>query len=125
MAYQPASYLPSTGYNIQYPLYPSEYSGQQPVNSITSVTGIDGAKAYKLPPSSIVALFDRDDDVFYLKATDDAGFATIRTFKFEEVPDPSMPSSESFVSRTEFDQLSAKLDKLMAELGEHGGHDGE
>lgn len=53
------------------------------------VTGIEGAKAYRMPPNSIVPLFDGAEDVFYLKSTDGGGFPTIRVFDFtprEELP---------------------------------------
>ena len=130
MAYQADQYLPFA--SMQYD--PSLYSAmhglprqpiQPPIMAITSVTGEDGAKAYHLPPSSTIALFDRDDDVFYLKTTDDAGFPTIRTFKFEEVDPKPAQVDQMFVSRSEFDALSSKIDELIASLGGQEGQDGE
>lgn len=53
--------------------------------SITRVTGEEGAKAYQMAPNSSAALFDGNEDIFYLKTTDGAGFPTIRKFKFEEI----------------------------------------
>ena len=38
------------------------------------VTGMDGAKAYQMPPNSVVPLFDADNDIMYIKSTDGAGF---------------------------------------------------
>lgn len=55
--------------------------------SITRVTGEEGAKAYQMAPNSSAALFDGNEDIFYLKTTDGAGFPTIRKFKFEEITD--------------------------------------
>jgi hypothetical protein len=57
---------------------------QQPVNNLLRVTGPESAKAYSLPPNSNVVLFDADNPIFYLKSTDDSGFANLRTFTFEE-----------------------------------------
>ena len=74
--------------NTQYP-QPSTYSGsgshvQQPVNNLLRVTGPESAKAYPLPPNSSVVLFDGENPIFYLKSTDDSGFATLREFEFME-----------------------------------------
>lgn len=52
---------------------------------IVRVNGIEGAKAYQMTPNSMVALFDNNNDIFYVKSTDGAGFATIRSFKFNEI----------------------------------------
>lgn len=37
------------------------------------VTGMEGAKAYQMPPNSVVPLFDADNDIMYVKSTDGAG----------------------------------------------------
>lgn len=37
------------------------------------VTGMDGAKAYQMPPNSVVPLFDADNDIMYVKSTDGDG----------------------------------------------------
>lgn len=58
----------------------------KPMNSLIKVTGLDGAKAYQVPPNSSVALFDGDSDTFFVKTTDENGFPTLRAFRFEEVP---------------------------------------
>lgn len=57
---------------------------QQPINNILRVTGPESAKAYSLPPNSNAILFDADNPIFYLKTTDDSGFANLRIFAFEE-----------------------------------------
>lgn len=49
------------------------------------VTGMEGAKAYRMPPNSVVPLFDADNDIMYVKSTDGAGFPTIRTFAFQPI----------------------------------------
>lgn len=103
-------YQPYNGYQ---PYGRQQY--QQPVNNLTRVTGIEGARLYQMPPNSTVALFDGNEDVFYVKATDGAGFPTIRTFRFEEVPQQAQQQPD-YVTRDELGALSEKIDKLMEAL---------
>lgn len=85
------------------------YNNQQ----LIRVTGLDGAKAYQMTPNSAVALFDGNEDIFYIKTTDGAGFPTIRAFKFE--PIETNTSSVEYVSRSEFEALR----KEIREYGKH------
>ena len=58
MAYNANLYNP---YYSAYSYPQSAYQPQsfaQPVNGLVSVTGIEGAKAYQLPPNSAMPLFD-------------------------------------------------------------------
>lgn len=80
-----------------------------PVNGLVSVTGIEGAKAYQLPPNSSVALFDANEDIMYIKSTDGAGFPTVRPFRFEPIEQKPQPTG---ITREEFDALVAKVDAL-------------
>lgn len=79
--------------------------------SITRVTGEEGAKAYQMAPNSSAALFDGNEDIFYLKTTDGAGFPTIRKFKFEEIqakaPEPAEGSD--YITREEFEQFREEM----------------
>lgn len=54
------------------------------VDLIVPVDGIEGAKAYPLGPSCRAPLFDKNNDIFYIKSTDANGFPTIKQYKFEE-----------------------------------------
>lgn len=87
---------------------------QQPVSAPTNrgelirVTGIDGARAFQMPPNSNVALFDNNEDIFYAKSTDGAGFPTIRAFKFSPMDMQAQPNNE-FVTREEFEQLRREV----------------
>lgn len=65
------------------------------------VNGLDGAKSYQIMPGCTVALFDANEDVFYVKSADNAGFSTVRTFKFEEIQ-PDLKQN-NFVSRKEME----------------------
>lgn len=76
------------------------------------VTGMDGAKAYQMPPNSVVPLFDADNDIMYVKSTDGAGFPTIRAFAFQPVEDKPEPVPQ-YVTRDEFDAAMKHLREAM------------
>lgn len=82
-----------------------------PTNSgLIRVTGIDGAKAYQMQPNSVVALFDANEDIMYIKSADGAGFPTIRTFKFipYEETQQTMTAGD-FISREEFESFKKEV----------------
>lgn len=84
---------------------------QQP-QELIRVTGIDGAKAYQMPPNSVVPLFDANNDIMYIKSTDGAGFPSIRAFSFAPIEQAQEPQTE-YVSRSEFDKLVEEVKGLM------------
>lgn len=116
MAYNPYLYMPYYS-AIPTPTYQQvnwmPTNQAQPVNGLVSVTGLEGAKAYQLPPNSAMPLFDKDSDVLYLKSTDSAGYPTVKAFAFQpmELAD-AKPATADYVPRSEFDALAAKVDKL-------------
>ena len=79
--------------------------------SITRVTGEEGAKAYQMAPNSSAALFDGNEDIFFLKTTDGAGFPTIRKFKFEEIQEkaPEPAEGSDYITREEFEQFREEM----------------
>ena len=127
MAYNPNMYMPYQNnwpQGVQTALYngPMPPSTMQPVNGLVSVTGIEGAKAYQLPPNSSMPLFDGNQDLLYVKTTDAAGYPTIRTFRFEPMePIEVKAEPADYVSRSEFDALAARVRELM----EKGADDGK
>lgn len=92
-------------------------NNQQPIQQqaqttgLIKVTGIEGAKAYQMPPNGITALFDSSDDIFYVKTTDGAGFPTIKTYKFTvfEQEAKTEQATGDFVSREEFEQFKTEV----------------
>ena len=71
-------YNPNTYMNPYATTYPTAFPSiqrpvsQTPVNppqgqQLEKVNGMESAKAYPTSPNSMVALFDANDDVFYLK----------------------------------------------------------
>ena len=68
----------------------NQYQPYQPYrpmnNGITWVQGIEGAKAYQIMPNSNALLMDSDNDnIFYIKVSDNVGMCNLRTFKYEEI----------------------------------------
>lgn len=99
-------------YQAPYPQAPNPYAErltqmapQPPRDNLIRVTGMDGARAYQMPPNSSVALFDGGQDVFYVKTTDGAGFPTIRAYSFQPVQDAQAGPSGDYVTRAEFNEL--------------------
>lgn len=115
MAYNPALYMPQS-YQTMY----QQQQYQPPINGLVSVTGIEGAKAYQLPPNSAMPLFDANSDVLYLKTTDAAGYPTIREFEFKP-----RAAAVTVQDQTVEDRLS-KIEAALAELtGKESREDGK
>lgn len=121
MAYNANMYMPQFGYGYQQTMPPMPYSGYQqqqqaaqPVNGRIDVTGIDGAKAYPLPPNSRMPLFDDKEDILYYKTTDAAGYPTIKAFRFEPMEQSSSSGYQQgdFVTRSEYDELCERVNAL-------------
>lgn len=93
------------------PFRPQNYQPPQQVqvNTLIKVNGLNGAKAYQMPANQAVALFDQNDDYFYVKSTDGAGFPTIKTFKFEEVTDAHFTQNCDYVTREEMEEYVKQL----------------
>lgn len=88
---------------------PNSYlSYLNPSGLIIKVQGMDGAKAYCIPPNSMAALFDTEDDIFYIKTTDINGIEKIRKFSFVEIFDDDA-SSDKYVTIDEFNKFKKEL----------------
>lgn len=121
MMYNPYNYTggvnPISGINPSYPNIQPLQNLQQPLQQPTQttglikVTGIEGAKTYQMPPNGITALFDNNEDIFYIKSTDGAGFPTIKAYKFTAVQENEKQSETTinFVSREEFEQFKMEV----------------
>ena len=81
----------------------------QPRDWLIRVTGMEGARAYQMPPNSAVALFDGGQDVFYVKTTDGAGFPTIRAYSFQPMEQAQAMGASEYVTRAEFEQLKEMI----------------
>lgn len=84
----------------------------QPVGLI-KVNGRAGAEAYQMgAPNSMVALFDANEDLFYIKSTDGAGYPSIKAYRFTEAGEVAAPAAD-WVSRQEFDSFKTELQEAM------------
>ena len=108
-------------YPTRYPQSPAQqyYAPMAPIPQqqgpgLLQVTGMEGAKAYPLPPASTAALFDSDRDVFYLKKTDAGGYPTIQAYQFAPLQEAAQAPTPDYVTREEFNRL-----KEMIENGIH------
>ena len=120
MAYNPNLYNPyGQPFSWTQPVWQNMQQNQsnQPVNGLVSVTGIEGAKAYRLPPNSSMPLFDQNNDILYLKTTDSAGYPTIRSFSFKAVEQADQKSQPAdYVTRSEFDALVHDVKVLVGRM---------
>lgn len=105
-------------YNYPYGQLPPNFqpittpSAYQPVQTnadqLQRVNGIDSAKAYPTRPNSTVVLFDANDDVMYIKATDASNFPTIRRFRFTEENETVIPTQQ-YVTVDEFNKFKEEV----------------
>ena len=111
-AYQPQNYMTAGG-------SPSLMQ-QQPVHGFVYVTGLDGAKAYQMPPNSEMPLFDSTGDIMYIKTTDGAGFPTIKVCKVQETQSAQAAAVSEYVTRDELDRtyhdLAAQLERIKESI---------
>lgn len=83
---------------------------QQEPQNLIRVNGIEGARAYNMPPNSTVALFDDNEDIMYIKTTDCAGFASTRKFSFTEISNNQNTVTDTeYISRQEFEDFKKEL----------------
>lgn len=96
---------------------------QQQNNGIIWVQGVEGAKAYQIPPNSNVILMDNDDSKFYIKSTDAVGMATLKSFRFEEIVNVKQNSQNNaqnanYVTQEEFTKLKNDIGNYINSLFE-------
>ena len=103
-------------YNYRQPVAPTQYGNtpmgyipqQQTAPGLIQVTGLEGAKAYPMAPSSEAALFDGNRDVFYIKRTDAGGYPTIAAYEFKPLQEAPTQQPE-YVTRQEFNELKEMI----------------
>lgn len=80
--------------------------------TIKWVQGLNGAKSYQLMPNSNVVLMDSENDnIFYIKSSDNLGMSKVRTFKYEEIIEQPTVAKE-YVTK---DELIAMLKEIKNE----------
>lgn len=96
----------------QYNYIPNSQNGLQgQIKSLTRVNGLEGAKAFQVMPRETVALFDGNDDIFYIKSADDGGFPTIKAYRFAEIDLTGTKPTNDYVTKSEFEELRNEVKK--------------
>lgn len=118
--FMPYAQYPGVGQPQGYQQYqqPSYQQPQQPIHGFVYVTGVEGAKAYQMPPNSEMPLFDStSDDRMFIKTTDGAGFPTIRSGRF--IPDEMQPAvTHEYATLEDVNALHKELDELRESIAE-------
>lgn len=84
---------------------------------LIKVNGRAGADAFRLEtPNSMVALFDANEDVFFIKRTDGAGYPTVETYRFTKAEEAASAQIPDFVSRKEFDDFKISLEEALKDV---------
>ena len=102
--------LPTTPYQFT-PTYPT-FSPIQNVPEIQYVNSPESADAFNLPPNKTAVLFNQNNDEFYIISSDASGSRTRNDFTFKA---KAKDGKSDYVTRAEFDELSAKVDKLTSD----------
>ena len=104
------------------PAQQQQQATQQP-SPIIWVQGEEGAKAYMVAAGNSVLLMDSENSTFYIKSTDTSGMPqplrifdyTERTAAQKQPTQAAQVQAGEFVTRAEFDALSARFDALAAD----------
>ena len=90
---------------------------QQPVQQGQSIVWVQNEQEafnYLVAPNSAVALWDSNNPVIYLKQADAAGKPSMKIYDLvERVQRPAQISSSEYVTRKEFEMLTARVDELV------------
>lgn len=82
------------------------------------VKGLDRAKAYQTQPNSRVAVFEDDDDIFYVIQTDALGNKTkISRYRFVEEPIENELDTK-YASKKEISELKEMLEDVKQSISE-------
>jgi hypothetical protein len=94
-------------YNNFLPQFPQTNGNQK----IKYVSGRASAEVYQMNPNDKDVLFDNSKDTFYFVMTDASGIKSI--IECDYTIKKSEDKKSDYVSRTEFDELKAKIDELV------------
>ena len=87
-----------------------------PLRTIQQVEGEFGIKAYPLRPGeSVIAIDTTAENILWIKVCNANGVPTIQKIQYT-VEDAYNPNDSNYVSKKDFNELSAKLDKVLEEL---------
>ena len=107
--------------SLNYPQYGTAPSPQKTLSQ-TNMTlpwqwiqgGEDTARNWYMNPGSIIALWDADEQIIYLKSTDTTGKPTIKKLRY--TIDEDQVSDGNYATRADIDKLTKELEELRAKL---------
>lgn len=122
MGQQMPSAMPDQLAQLRQAAYPQQQPTAQQTAPIIWVQGEEGAKAYMVAAGNSVLLMDSENSTFYIKSTDASGMPqplrifdyTERTAATKQPVQAAQAPDNDFVTRAEFDALSARFDALTA-----------
>lgn len=107
-------------YQQQQPQMQNPQPTMQMQSNIEYVNGIEGAKAFILPPNTQKLLLDSDNSFFYIKTTDTQGKPTVKRFKYVDVDAEQSPKEETpkvkYATMEQLGQLSDRLNDLSKDI---------
>lgn len=92
-------------------MYPYQANNVQPYitpvmgDELKVVNGIDSARQYPMRPNARTILLDGEQDMFYLLTSDATGMTSIKTYRFEEVPQPKPINANDYVTKDELKEV--------------------
>ena len=94
---------------LQQPFQNTNPFMRTPINEthLSRVKGINGAQEYPISFNSEVALFDEEEDVFYVKQADANGYTRLTKYRHEEVIDE--PTGPSYVTMEDFEKFKKEV----------------
>lgn len=107
-----------------------QMQNQQSGNGIIWVQGEEGAKAYIVAPGNSALLMDSENNSFYIKSSDNSGMPMpLRIFDYFErnakQQTQNIKPNVEYVTRQEFDALSARINDIMANINNNSESVGE
>ena len=78
---------------------------------------MDGAKQFITVANGMYALFDDDDDIFYVKVTDKNNYpVTLKRYRFFEEEEPINDEPAGMVTKEQYETLFEEVRSLKEEL---------
>lgn len=79
-----------------------------PGQRLLECEGFEAAEKYPFPRDCKAAIFDKNDDYFYIKDTDVNGAVTLRMFSYQEVPIPKF-DPKKYVTVDDFNSFREEI----------------
>ena len=94
---------------LQQPFQNTNPFMRTPINEthLSRVKGINGAQEYPISFNSEVALFDEEEDVFYVKQADANGYTRLTKYRYEEVVDET--TGPTYVTMEDFEKFKKEV----------------